>query len=51
MKVKVSGYPSNKDAFCYSYEGAIREKMKTELGGWVIYYDVDTTPGNSGSEI
>ena len=35
----------------YSGSGKIKEVVKTPQGGMIAYYDVYTTPGNSGSAV
>jgi len=51
LKIEVAGFPAEKKGYPYVHSGKIVAKKKTKLGGWVIYYDVDTTLGNSGSDI
>jgi len=51
LKIEVAGFPGEKKGYSYVHCGKIVAKKKTKLGGWLIFYDVDTTPGNSGSDI
>jgi len=51
LKIEVAGFPGEKDGCSYVHCGKIVGKRKTKKGGWLIFYDVDTTPGNSGSDI
>jgi len=51
MTVEVSGYPGEKNGYPYTHEGEILCVRQSDLGGWVLYYKADTTPGNSGSPI
>jgi len=47
----VVGYPAELKGYPYYHEGQIVKSLMTKAGGWLIYYDVDCTPGNSGSPI
>lgn len=51
MKVEVAGYSGQKDSFGYPYthEGTILGKRPTENGGCILYYKLNTIPGNSGA--
>jgi len=51
LEIEVAGYPGDKEGYSYVHSGKIVTKKKTKGGGWLIFYDVDTTPGNSGSDI
>jgi len=51
MEVEVGGYPGEKNGFPYYHTGKIVYIKETSQGGWLLYYDVDTTPGTSGSPI
>jgi len=51
MTVEVAGYPGEKKGNPYFHSGKIKHIKKTTAGGWLLYYDLDTTPGNSGSHI
>jgi len=51
LNIEVAGFPGDKKGYSYVHSGKIVAKKKTKAGGWVIYYDVDTTPGNSGSDV
>ena len=49
--LSIVGYPGEKEGFLYEHSGPIVSIHKTRLGGYNIAYDIDTTPGNSGSSI
>lgn len=51
LKVEVAGFPGDKEGWSYYHSGKIKGVKKTDLGGWILFYDTDTTPGNSGSDI
>jgi len=51
MTLELMGYPGEKKGYPYTHRGEVLSVHQTDLGGWVIYYDVDATPGNSGSPI
>jgi len=51
LKIEVAGFPGEKKGCSYVHCGKIVAKKKTKKGGWLIFYDVDTTLGNSGSDI
>jgi len=53
MELQIVGYPGDQDkkGFAYMHQGPVAEVVKTQLGGYVLYYDIDTTPGNSGSDV
>jgi len=51
MAVEISGYPGEKSGYAYTHTGRIADVVKTKLGGWLLFYDVDCTRGNSGSPI
>lgn len=59
LNVSVVGYPAcapqenekHRKGFMYEHSGNLLNVSETELGGWIIYYDVDTTSGQSGSPI
>jgi len=49
MTVELAGYPGEKGGWPYTHEGKIRDVTETKLGGYILWYDADATPGNSGS--
>lgn len=49
MDIEVAGYPGEKDGWPYTATGKIIDVVKTSLGGWLLFYNADATPGNSGS--
>lgn len=49
MPVEIAGYPAEKEGHPYYHTGTIVAVKKTALGGYILFYNVDTTPGNSGS--
>ena len=51
MKVEIAGYPADKSCAIYKHVGEISGVEKTKSGGHLLYYDVDTTPGTSGTSI
>lgn len=51
FEIEVGGYPGDKDGYPHYGRGKIVAIKNTEKGGCVLFYDVDTTPGNSGSPI
>jgi len=51
MAIEVPGYPGEKDGYAYTHEGTIKKITKTDLGGYLLWYDADTSGGNSGSPI
>lgn len=51
MKVEIAGYPGEKNWYPHHHCGQIVGVEETALGGWILFYDVDTTLGNSGSLI
>jgi len=51
LEIEVAGFPGEKKGYPYFHHGKIRAIKPTKQGGWLIFYDVDTTPGNSGSDI
>jgi len=51
LQIEVAGFPGEKNGYSYVHSGKIVAKKYTKQGGWLIFYDVDTTPGNSGSDI
>jgi len=51
MTVEVAGYPGEKNGYPYFHNGTIKAVSKRPSGGWILYYDLDSTPGMSGSPI
>jgi len=51
LKIEVVGYPGELNGYPYYHEGQVVKALKTKQGGWLLYYDADCTPGNSGSPI
>ena len=49
--VQVAGYPGEKAGLLYEHSGPVAQVIETELGGYVLTYKLDTTPGNSGSKV
>lgn len=49
MGIELAGFPGEKGGWPYTHRGKIVEVTKTKLGGHLLLYDVDATPGNSGS--
>jgi len=50
-EVEVAGYPGDKAGYPHYLRGKIVSINKTDEGGHILFYNVDTTPGNSGSPI
>jgi len=51
MSIEIAGYPGEKHGHPYTHTGIIVAVTKTKNGGHLLWYDVDTTCGNSGSPI
>jgi len=51
MKVEIAGYPGDKQGYPYMHEGTIIDIQKKKYDGYIIWYDADTSSGNSGSSI
>jgi len=49
MIVELAGFPGEKRGWPHTQRGKVVDVTKTELGGHMLWYDVDATPGNSGS--
>jgi hypothetical protein len=49
MTVEVAGYPGKGRGYPFTHIGKVVDITSTALGGCLLWYDVDTTPGNSGS--
>jgi len=49
MKVEIAGYPTCKIGHPYTHNGQISDISGTKQGGHLIWYDADSTIGNSGS--
>lgn len=50
-EIEVGGYPGEKNGYPHVQRGKIKHIKRTKEGGCILFYDVDTTPGNSGSPI
>jgi len=50
-EIEVGGYPGEKAGYPHYHSGKIMHIKNTEKGGCILFYEVDTTPGNSGSPI
>jgi len=50
-KMELGGYPGEKDGWPYSHTGKITHIKNTDEGGWILYYDSDSSLGMSGSPI
>jgi len=53
LSIEIAGYPAekNKRGYPYAQTGVIKEVSRTKEGGYLLWHNVDTTPGNSGSPI
>jgi len=53
QEIEVTGFPADEDkrGHLYTHSGPLIATSETALGGYVMSYSVDTTPGNSGSPI
>lgn len=51
MAVEIAGYPVSKKLYPYKHEGKIERIQDTKRGSQLIWYNADTTKGNSGSSI
>merc|ERR1719391_158812 len=51
MTIEIMGYPGEKNGYPYFHNGKIKAVSKRPSGGWILYYDLDSTPGMSGSPI
>jgi len=51
MTIELAGYPGEKKGYPYTHTGKIVAVVESDLGGWVLWYNADATPGNSGSPI
>jgi len=49
MAVELAGFPGEKEGWPHTHTGRVVDVTKTKLGGHLIWYDCDATPGNSGS--
>merc|ERR1719192_2149002 len=50
-KIEVGGYPAEKDGWAHYHRGEITDIKKQDKGGWIVFYNIDSTPGMSGSPI
>jgi len=51
MKIELCGYPGEKGGYPYYSQGIIKGIKRKKQDGIVLYYDMDSTPGMSGSQI
>lgn len=51
MSLEIAGYPAEKKFWPYTHSGVVAAVRGTKAGGYALYYDIDTTPGNSGSPV
>jgi len=51
MTIELIGYPGEKKGYPFTHTGKILDIVESDLGGWVLWYNADATPGNSGSAI
>lgn len=53
MMAEITGYPGDigKRGYLWTHKGKLHHCEPTDLGGWCLYYSIDTTPGNSGSAV
>merc|ERR1719184_498712 len=51
MTIELVGYPGEKEGYPFTHTAKIVDITEKENGGWVLWYDADSTPGNSGSAI
>jgi len=51
MTIELIGYPGEKKGRPFTHTGEILDITESDLGGWVLWYNADATPGNSGSAI
>jgi len=49
MDVEVAGFPGEHKAWPFTHTGKVQAITKTTIGGTLLWYNVQTTPGNSGS--
>jgi len=49
MSVELAGFPGEMQGWPHTHTGKVVDVTKTELGGYILWYDVEATPGNSGS--
>jgi len=49
MSVELAGFPGEKHGWPHTHKGKVVDVTKTPLGGHILWYDADATPGNSGS--
>jgi len=51
MKIEICGYPAEMKGYPYYHFGEIVDVKKQAKGGWTLFYDLDSSPGMSGSPI
>jgi len=51
LKIELVGYPGEKKGHPYYSKGQIKAIKNKSEDGWIMYYNADSTPGMSGSEI
>jgi len=49
MTVELAGFPGEKKGWPFTHSGEIVDVTKTDLGGYLLWYNADATTGNSGS--
>jgi len=50
-KIQIAGYPGEMKGYPYYHSGEIKDVKEQTGGGWTLFYDVDSSPGMSGSPI
>jgi len=50
-EIEIGGYPGEKGGHAHYHRDKVVHVKNTERGGCILFYGVDTTPGNSGSPI
>jgi len=51
LSIEIAGYPGEKNGQPYYHHGEILKVKESSNGGYIIWHNVDVTPGNSGSPI
>jgi len=49
MSVELACFLGEMQGWPHTHTGKVVDVTKTELGGYILWYDVEATPGNSGS--